>query len=133
MPVSTPTERKTVVYIEDNVSNLEMVKRVLDSTGRYEVLGATDGESGLELVARVRPRLVLVDLDVPSVNGFEVIRQIKSSPDPAIAAIPIAVVTANVITKERDQAMRAGCEAFIEKPFDIHSFRKQIDQLVGGS
>ena len=121
---------QTIVYIEDNVANLDLVKRVLAATGRYRVLGAMDGETGLELVRGERPRLVLVDLDVPGLNGFEVIRQIKGAEDRAIAAIPIAVVTANVITHERDQAMAAGCAAFIEKPFDIRSFRATIDELT---
>jgi len=92
----TVADRECIVYVEDNVANLDLVKRVLGSTGRYEVLGALDGQTGLEIVAREKPRLVLVDLDVPGLNGFEVIRQIKASPDPAIANIPIAVVTANV-------------------------------------
>ncbi len=131
--MNASSERATIVYIEDNVENLEMVKRVLESTKRYEVIGATDGESGLAAIERVRPAAVLVDLDIPGVNGFEVLRQIKSSVDPVIAAIPVAVVTANVIRHERDQAIAAGCAAFIEKPFDIREFRDRVDTLVPGT
>lgn len=114
------------------MANLDLVTRVLHATGRYEVLGATDGATGLELIHRELPRLVLVDLDVPGVNGFEVIRQIKSSDVPEVAGTPVAVVTANVITHERDEAMRAGSIAFIEKPFDIQEFRATIAKLVAG-
>jgi len=125
------SNRICIVYIEDNAANLDLVTRLLGSTGRYRVMGAMDGEAGLELVQRERPKLVLVDLDIPGVNGFEVMRQIKGSPDPEVAGTPVIVVTANVMTHERDQALAAGATDFIEKPFDIQSFRKSIDALVG--
>ena len=123
----------SIVYIEDNAANLALVTRILDATGRYRVLGAMDGETGLDLVQREHPRLVLVDLDIPGVNGFEVMRQIKASTDPAVAGTTIVVVTANVMTHERDQALAAGAAGFIEKPFDIQSFRESIDTLAGQS
>lgn len=119
-----------IVYIEDNAANFDLVKRVLRSTNRYDVLGAADGEAGLELIKAERPSLVLVDLDIPGVNGFEVTRQIKSHCDPALARTPVAVVSANVMQNERDLAIEAGCVAFIEKPFDIRDFRERIEQLI---
>ena len=122
--------RQKVVYIEDNPSNLRMVVRILQATGLYEVLSAPDGESGLELVARERPALVLVDLDVPEVNGFEVTRKIKTSSDPRIACIPVAAISANVLADERAASLAAGAVAFIEKPFDIQAFRRQIAELI---
>jgi CheY-like chemotaxis protein len=120
----------TILYIEDNVENLDLVRRVLEATGLYQVLTATDGELGLQMVDERRPNLVLVDLDIPGLNGFEVIRQIKSSSDPDLARTPVAVVTANVLTHERDQAMEAGCAAFIEKPFEIKKLRQRIESLL---
>jgi CheY-like chemotaxis protein len=119
-----------VVYIEDNPSNLRMVVRILEATGHYEVLTAPDGEAGLELVMRELPALVLVDLDVPEVNGFEVTRKIKGSPDPAVARIPVAAISANVLADERAASLAAGAVAFIEKPFDIHAFRAQVAALI---
>lgn len=127
------SKRSKIIYIEDNDANLDLVQRVLHATGNYEVIGVMDGEAGLALIARDYPVLVLLDLDIPGLNGFEVLRQIKASDDPRVAAIPVAVVTANVITHERDQAFDGGCDAFIEKPFDIKSFRKQIRELVEGA
>jgi len=123
-------EKAKILYIEDNPANLDLVQRVLHSTGRYEVIGAMDGEVGLEMINDERPALVLVDLDIPGVNGFEVLRQIKQSTDPAIARIPVAIVTANVVTRERERAIEQGCEAFIEKPFDIRDFRDEIGRLI---
>ncbi|HUH02243.1 MAG TPA: response regulator [Kofleriaceae bacterium] len=120
-----------VVYIEDNPANLSLVVRVLEATGRYEVIGAPDGEAGLELIESELPALVLVDLDIPGVNGFEVTRQIKASPNPIVAGIPVAAVSANVMAGERAASLEAGCVAFISKPFDIHAFRDQIAELAG--
>jgi CheY-like chemotaxis protein len=131
--VAVSEERLTVVYIEDNQANLDLVTRILESTGQYKVIGALDGELGLEAAFREKPALVLVDLDVPSINGFEIARRIKSSPDAVIAATPVAVVSANVLKNERQAAIEAGCASFIEKPFDIHEFRKEIARILVAS
>ncbi len=124
------SDKAKILYIEDNAANLDLVQRVLHSTGRYEVISAMDGETGLSMIIDQRPSLVLVDLDIPGVNGFEVLRQIKQSSDPDIARIPVAIVTANVVTHERERALDEGCAAFIEKPFDIRDFRDEIGRLV---
>jgi CheY-like chemotaxis protein len=126
-----PMEPIKVVYIEDNPANMALVVRALEATGRYRVLGAPDGESGLSMIESELPALVLVDLDVPGVNGFEVTRQIKASTKPEVARIPIAAISANVMQGERDASLAAGCIAFIEKPFDLGEFRKQIAELAG--
>ena len=76
------------------------------------------------------PALVLVDLDVPTVNGFEVTRQIKGATDSSISGIPVVAISANVLKNERELAIDAGCAAFIEKPLDIRKFREQIDALA---
>ena len=123
-------KRQKIVYIEDNAANLDLVTRVLRSTDRFDVIGAADGETGLALIVAERPALVLVDLDVPGLNGFEVTRQIKAHEDPGVATIPVAAVSANVMQNERDLAIEAGCVAFIEKPFDIREFRARIAGLL---
>jgi CheY-like chemotaxis protein len=123
--------RIKVVYIEDNQANLQLVVRALEATGRYQVLGAPDGDSGLQLVEEQLPDVVLVDLDVPGTNGFEVTRQMKASANPAVARIPIAAVSANVLADERSAALAAGCVAFVEKPFDIHRLRELVAELAG--
>ena len=129
--MAEPSNTVKVVYIEDNAANLALVVRVLESTGRYEVFGAPDGETGLELIEQKIPALVLVDLDIPGFNGFEVTRKIKASTNPDVASIPVAAVSANVLADERTTSLEAGCIQFIEKPFDIHAFREQIARLVG--
>jgi CheY-like chemotaxis protein len=123
----------TIVCIEDNPANLELVTRVLESTGQYRVIGVNDGLDGLAVVAKEKPALVLVDLDIPSMNGFEVARQIKNSRDPAVAGAIVIAVSANVLKNEPQAALDAGCVAFIEKPFDIHEFRREIARVLGKS
>ena len=120
-----------VVYIEDNPANLSLVVRVLESTGRFKVAGAPDGEAGLALIEEEVPDVVLVDLDIPGVNGFEVTRQIRASSNPAVASLPVAAVSANVMQGERAASLEAGCTVFIEKPFDIRVFRQQVADLAG--
>ncbi len=128
-----PPERITVVYIEDNQANLDLVSRLLESTGVYRVIGVLDGAAGLAAIEKERPALVLTDLDVPSVNGFEITRRIKSSHDPVLASTPVAAVSANVLKNERQAAIDAGCVAFIEKPFDISEFRREIARILVAS
>lgn len=128
--MADPGAVKTIVYIEDNQTNLDLVVRILESTGLYRVLGAADGETGLEIITDEQPVLVLVDLDIPGVNGFEVTRQLKSSGDSCLARTPVVAVSANVLKNERAAALEAGCVDFIEKPFDISAFRERIAELI---
>lgn len=121
--------RKLVVYIEDNPSNFALARRILELAGTYEVIGAKDGVSGLALVHERRPDVVLLDLDLPGITGIEVVQQIRASPD--ISRIPVLAVTASVMKRERRKAMEAGCDRFIEKPFDIHDLRSQVDEVAG--
>jgi two-component system cell cycle response regulator DivK len=122
--------RVTVVYIEDNQANLDLVARILESTGRYRVVGVLDGKVGLATIEKERPALVLVDLDVPSMNGFEIARRLKASADPQLRDTPVAAVSANVLKNEQQAAIDAGCAAFIEKPFDIHEFRREVARIL---
>lgn len=121
-----------IVYIEDNAENQSLVVRILEATGQYRVFVASDGETGLSLIKDEMPALVLVDLDIPGVNGFEVTRLIKASDNPEMSSIPVAAVSANVLKDERNAAIAAGCTTFIEKPFDIGAFRTRVAQLVAG-
>lgn len=121
-------DRRRVVYIEDNAANLSLVRKVLEHAGRYEVIGADTGEAGLELIARDPPDLVLLDLDLPQMDGFEVARRLKASP--ALAAIPIVAISASVMKQERQHALEAGCAFFVEKPFDIRELRAVVEEAL---
>lgn len=120
---------KLVVYVEDNPVNFALVRRILESTGDYEVLPADDGPIGLEIIAQRRPDLVLLDLDLPSLHGLEVLRELKA--DPELKAIPVIVITASVMQRERSKALERGAVAFLEKPFDIAGLRQAAAEATG--
>jgi two-component system cell cycle response regulator DivK len=118
----------TIVYIEADVDNRQLVQRVLATTGRYKVEIASDGVSGLEQIRRHRPVLALVDLDLPVISPFELLRRLQA--DPEIKQIPVVAVSASIMRGERQRCLDAGFLSFIEKPFDIDEFRQMIDICV---
>jgi len=125
--MSTP---RRVVYIEDNAANLALVTKVLGHVG-YEVEGATTGEDGLQCIQDDPPDLVLLDLDLPGIDGFEVVRTIKAIP--AFAAIPFIAISASVMKQERKMAIDAGCFSFVEKPFDIAELRVAVEEALASA
>jgi two-component system cell cycle response regulator DivK len=120
---------KLVVYIEDNPSNFALARKILEWSGNYQVINAKDGIIGLQMVRERRPDVILLDLDLPGISGIEVVQTIRRTPE--IARIPVLAVTASVMKRERTQAMEAGCDRFIEKPFDIHDLKRQVDEVAG--
>ena len=122
------TAATKIVYIEDNRDNFRLVQRLLEVTGRYEVLWAQSGLSGLASTREHRPALVLVDLDLPDIDGLDLARQLRA--DQELGDIPLIAISANVMHDERRRALDAGCLAFVEKPIDINDFRKLIDEHI---
>jgi two-component system cell cycle response regulator DivK len=117
-----------VACVAADADNLELLHRVLETTGRYRVVGARDGLSGLELVRRERPALVLLDLDLPVVDGLETFRRLRA--DQQLASIPVVAMSASVMRGERQRCVDAGFKAFVEQPFDIHELRRLVAELV---
>lgn len=118
----------TIVYIEADADNRQLVQRVLATTGRYEVETASDGVSGLEQIRKHKPVLALVDLDLPVISPYELLRRLQA--DPEIKQIPVVAVSASIMRGERQRCLDAGFLSFIEKPFDIHEFREMVDICV---
>lgn len=116
--VSAP---KRVVYIEDNPANFALVRKVLEHQGGYVVVAAATGEEGLVHIRATATDLVLLDLDLPQMDGFAVARHLRA--DPIYRALPIVAISASVMKQEREQALAAGCNDFLEKPFDIAELR----------
>jgi CheY-like chemotaxis protein len=117
-----------ILYVEDNAANLALVRKVLEHGGTYEVLGATTGEEGLAAATADPPALVLLDLDLPGIDGFELARRLRA--EPKLAGVPLVAISASVMKQERDQAIAAGCVRFIEKPFDIGELRAVVEQVL---
>jgi CheY-like chemotaxis protein len=128
--LAVPGPRR-IIYIEDNAANLALVQKVLQHDGSYAVIGAPTGEDGLDLVRKDPPDLILLDLDLPQMTGFEVLEALKQ--DSALANIPVIAISASVMKQERQQAIDGGCNYFLEKPFDIGELREVVAHAVAGT
>jgi CheY-like chemotaxis protein len=116
-----------IVIIEDNPDNMELMAYLLRAFG-HRVLPATDGEAGLALVRRERPELVLSDIHLPRVDGFEVARALKD--DAQLARIPLVAVTALAQPGDRDRMRAAGFDGYLGKPIDPHRFVAQAEGFL---
>ena len=106
----------TVLLVEDNEMNRDMLLRRLQRRG-FEVLTALDGEQAIQMTQQHQPALVLMDMSLPLLDGWEATRRLKA--DPATKHIPVIALTAHALPAERDRALEAGCAAFETKPIDF--------------
>jgi two-component system, cell cycle response regulator DivK len=116
-----------ILLVEDNEMNQDMLSRRLQRRG-YEVLIAGDGEKGVEMARSERPDLVLMDMSLPVLDGWEASRQIKSSPE--TNAIPIIALTAHAMAGDREKALDAGCDDYDTKPIELPRLLEKIEVLL---
>ena len=119
----------TVLYIEDNEFNRILVKRVL-SVEDIDVIEAPDGIIGLELALSTLPDLILMDINLPEVDGYELTAQFKKIR--ALENIPIVALTANVMKGDKEKTLDAGCDGYIQKPIDVDRLPDQIRSFLKG-
>ncbi len=118
---------KRILYIEDNPDNRLLVRRVLMVEG-YAVEEAIDGPTGLKMVEASPPDLVLIDINLPEIDGYEVTARLKQLPN--MLGVPIVAVTANVMKGDREKTLAAGCDGYIQKPIDIDLLPSQIESFL---
>jgi CheY-like chemotaxis protein len=118
---------KQVLVIEDQEQNLYLMKYLLESSG-YRVVLARDGREGLDAAQRERPDLILLDIQLPTMTGYEVAREIRAAP--TLAAIPIIAVTSYAMPGDRDEAVASGCSGYIEKPIDPDTFIAEMERFA---
>ena len=116
-----------ILYVEDNEDNIYMLKSRLTRAG-YTVIVATDGAQGVAMAASERPNLVLMDLSLPVLDGWEAARRIKAAAE--TSAIPIIALTAHVMPGDEDKALAAGCDDFDTKPVELSRLLGKIRALV---
>lgn len=121
-----PTKR--VLYIEDNFQNRRLVKKILMAEG-YEVLEAEDGLKGIAMVARERPDLVLMDINMGGMDGMEATAHLKA--DPALRHIPIIALTANAMKGDKERIMASGCDEYMQKPITRSVLVETVYQFIG--
>ncbi|HVI00801.1 MAG TPA: response regulator [Enhygromyxa sp.] len=122
-------DRRPVLCVEDNDANYALIQRVLESTGRWAVTRASRVEQARALLERQTPAVLVLDLDLPGIGGLELARELKSSE--RWRSLPIVVVSASVMKQEQQRARAAGCEYFVEKPFDIDHLRSVVAKAAG--
>ena len=118
-----------ILYVEDNPDNIYMLTNRLTRKG-YDVVVATDGEQGISMSKSEKPELILMDLGLPVIDGWEAIRRIKSEPE--TGHIPIIALTAHAMGKDYDRAHEAGCDEFDTKPVDMRRLLDKIRSLLPG-
>ncbi len=106
-----------VLYVEDNDDDVYMLKMRLELLGDFEVLAAEDGEKGCEMAAAERPDIILMDLEMPVVDGWEATRRLRGNPQ--TRDIPIVALSAHALAGERDKAIATGCQEFDTKPIEF--------------
>jgi len=112
-----------ILYIEDNVESRTLVKRVLEVEGCV-VLEADDGIDGLRIVREEAPDLILIDINLPEIDGYEITTRLRQME--GLNNIPIVALTANVLKGDRERSLDAGCDGYIQKPIDVDLLPAQI-------
>jgi two-component system cell cycle response regulator DivK len=115
------------LVVEDNPVNCELVSALLEAQA-CEVAIAATGDAALQWLGQGRPDLILMDVQLPGMSGYQVTRRIKA--DPALAAIPVVALTAHAMAQEAVQAREAGCSAFLTKPIDVRKFNATLRALL---
>ena len=116
---------KTVLVIEDNALNMKLVRSLL-SIGKHGMIEAMDAESGIKIAREKRPDLILMDIQLPGMDGLDATRIIKS--DPTLKDVTIIALTSHVMDGDEGRAKEAGCDGYISKPIDTKAFLKTVDK-----
>lgn len=119
----------TILYIEDHPDNMVLVRRILQAEN-YTLLEARSGMQGLEIAESQKLDLILLDINLPDIDGYEVARRLRSSAKHELASIPIIAVTANAMRGDAQRVLNVGCNMYISKPINIQEFVENIESLV---
>lgn len=117
-----------VLYIEDDIVNFTLVERILEFRPALKLMHARCGEAGVELAQAHRPKLILLDLNLPDIHGSEVLRRLQD--EPATARVPVVVLSADATPSQIERLLTAGARNYLTKPFDIDPFLAVVDEMV---
>ena len=118
---------KRILVVEDNETNLYLIRFMLEKNG-YEVIEAKEGAIGVELAVKEKPDLVIMDVQLPDIDGLEATKRIRASE--ADGKIPIVALTSYAMTGDRERALAAGCTGYIEKPISPETFMAEIEKYL---
>lgn len=121
------SDARTILHVEDNPENRLLVRRLLLSEG-YQVVEAENATRAIEYLKSNRPDLILMDINMPDIDGYTLTHRLRENPE--LATTPIIAITANVMRGDREKTLKAGCDGYIEKPIDIDSFSEQVARFL---
>lgn len=119
---------RKLLYVEDNDDNIYMLTLWFDVAGGYEIVNAPDGAAGIAMATAELPDLILMDLNLPEIDGWEATRRLKA--DPATRDIPIIALTAHAMAGDREKALATGCDEFETKPIDFDRLLPKVERLI---
>jgi len=119
--------RGTILYVEDNFDNRLLIRRVLNAEG-YAVHEAASASAALETLQTMHPDLILMDINMPDMDGYTLTAHIRAMPN--LGIVPIVALTANVMKGDRERSLEAGCDGYIQKPVDIDTLTQQIERFL---
>ena len=122
-------KKAKILYVEDNAENRMLVRAILEADG-YTIVDAEDGLSGVEAAVREEPALILLDVNLPGIDGYEVVAVLKSFP--VLVNTPVVALTAYAMEGDRQRTLVAGCDGYIQKPIDVDTFPRQVEEFLHG-
>ncbi|MEJ2746468.1 MAG: response regulator [Anaerolineae bacterium] len=123
-------ERKQVLCVEDNTVNMLLVSRIVEAEG-HELIKAEDGYAALDILNETVPDIILLDINLPGIDGLELARRFKA--DERLAPVPLVATTAQVLVGDRERCLEAGCDDYLPKPLDIRKLREVIRHYLNNN
>jgi two-component system cell cycle response regulator DivK len=121
------TDDIVILYVEDNPENRLLIRRILEAEG-YSVIEAENATSALEIIETEDPNLILMDINMPDIDGYTLTTRMKMMPK--LMSVPIVALTANVMKGDRERTLAAGCDGYIQKPIDVDDLPQQIGRFL---
>lgn len=125
--MAQPEEKSTILYVEDNPDNRMLVRRILLAEN-YKLLEARHAFEAIELLEKTIPDLILMDINMPDMDGYTLTAKIRSMP--GLGRVPILALTANVMRGDKEKTLEAGCDGYIQKPLDIDQLTREIEKFL---
>ncbi len=119
----------SILYIEDNPDNTTLVRRALEARG-YKLINATNGIKGVAMAEAEEVSLILLDINLPDIDGYEVARRLRASSKRELTTVPIIAVTANALKGDAQKALEAGCDVYMSKPINIRELWARVEAFV---
>lgn len=118
-----------ILYIEDNPDNMTLVKRAIEAIG-HSFVGMPNGLDGLKKADELNPDLILLDINLPNIDGYEIARRLRASTNQHLLYVPIIAITANALKGDAEKALEAGCDVYMSKPVNIRELWARVEGLL---